>query len=107
MAVRIRFKRLGRNQKPFYRLVAIEGKNSRDGKMIEVLGHYDPRKSPVYFEVKAERITHWMSLGAQPSDTVRRLLGDKGILPKVTKTPKEPGVSKKDKKARLETAKTE
>lgn len=74
MAVRIRLKRVGMPKQPHFRLVAIEGSRARDGKELEVLGTYDPREKENKIQVKAERLKHWLSVGAQPSETVRSLL---------------------------------
>lgn len=102
MAVKIRLKRFGSKHKPCYRLVVAESANPRDGMTIEDIGQYDPKKEPTLFEFKKDRVEYWLSVGAQPTDTVRRLLGNEGILEKVTIVPKEPGLSRKEKKARQE-----
>lgn len=70
----IRMRRQGTKKRPFYRLVVIESHTSRDGRAIEVLGHYDPAPQPEMLELNRQRLTHWMSHGARPSDTVRTLL---------------------------------
>ena len=72
--VRIRLARMGRKRRPFYRVVAADSRAPRDGKFIEVLGTYDPMKDPMELKFKMERIEHWISHGAQPSDTVARLI---------------------------------
>ena len=81
MAVRLRLKRFGRRNHPTYRLTAIERRNARDGKVLEELGHYDPRNKEASRQVdlKKERIAYWLSVGATPSDTVRALLEKGGI----------------------------
>jgi small subunit ribosomal protein S16 len=81
MAVRLRLKRFGRRNHPTYRLAAIERRNARDGKVLEELGHYDPRNKDASRQVdlKKERIEYWLSVGATPSDTVRELLKKDGI----------------------------
>jgi small subunit ribosomal protein S16 len=99
LTVRIRLKRMGRKKRPFYRLVAAHGSNPRDGEVIERLGEYNPTLNPVHFEIKQDRVEYWLSVGAQPSEPVARLLGENGVLPKVVKVPNKPGVSKKEKKA--------
>ena len=81
MAVRIRLTRVGATKQPAYRVVVTDGRNARDGRSIETLGHYNPRTDPVEFQVDAEKVTKWMSQGATPSDTVARLLRGAGILP--------------------------
>lgn len=79
--VRIRLKRMGRCHKPSYRVAAVDNRRSRDGKVLEELGWYDParRGTDVTADLKTERIAYWLSQGAQPSDTVRDLLVKHGI----------------------------
>jgi small subunit ribosomal protein S16 len=83
MAVRIRLTRVGATKQPAYRIVVIESRNARDGRSIETLGHYNPRTEPVEFVVDVEKTKSWLAKGAQPSDTVSRLLQAAGVLPKV------------------------
>lgn len=84
--VRLRLKRFGRTHKPFYRLNAIDQRSPRDGKPIEQLGHFDPTEHDESKQVNfnEERIRYWLSVGAQPSETVRDLLAKAGILDKKT-----------------------
>lgn len=82
MSVKIRFKRVGMTKQPHFRLVAIDHRAARDGKEIEVLGHYDPKSKTNALTANGERIQHWLSKGAQPSDTVRTLLVRTGIVAK-------------------------
>jgi small subunit ribosomal protein S16 len=84
MAVKLRLKRLGRRHRSFFRLTAIEGRNPRDGRVLEELGFYDPQNKEQAQQVKldAERIKYWLSVGAVPSDTVRSLLKKNGISAK-------------------------
>lgn len=82
MAVRIRLTRVGATRQPAYRVVVIDGRNARDGRSIETLGHYNPRTNPVEFAVDADKTKKWLAQGAQPSATVSRLLQGAGILPK-------------------------
>ncbi len=81
MAVRIRLKRFGRRHRPTYRVTVIERARQRDSKVLEEVGLYDPGNKDVDKQVllKAERIQHWLSVGATPSDTVRQLLVKGGI----------------------------
>jgi small subunit ribosomal protein S16 len=67
-------RRAGSKNRPFYRIVVTESASARDGRFIEVLGHYDPRKKPEKLEVDRERLAHWLGTGAQPSDTLRTLI---------------------------------
>ncbi|MCC7388948.1 MAG: 30S ribosomal protein S16 [Phycisphaerales bacterium] len=81
--VRLRLARLGRRNRPFYRLHAIEKRNRRNGAVLEQLGWYDPVASDPekQLQLNAERITHWLSQGAQPSETVADLLAKHDLLP--------------------------
>lgn len=74
MSVKIRLSRFGKKGKPFYRLVAVDESKKRNGKVIEILGTYDPVPKVSNVILKNERISYWLSKGAQPSDTVRNLL---------------------------------
>ena len=78
MSVKLRFKRLGRKNRPFYRLVAIDSRSRRDGREIEKLGWYDPIKSDLSLEFDEDRLVHWLDQGAIPSDTLKTLLKKKG-----------------------------
>ena len=84
MAVKLRLKRLGRKHRSFFRLTAIEGRNPRDGRVLEELGLYDPENRIESQQVKLhdERIKYWLGVGAVPSDTVRSLLKKNGIATK-------------------------
>ena len=70
----IRLARFGSKKKPTYRVVVIEKESPRDGRALEVLGHYNPGSKPTELVLKHDRIEHWVQCGAQPSDTVKRLL---------------------------------
>lgn len=70
----IRLARFGAKKKPTYRVVVIEKERARDGRAIEILGHYNPVADPAQVLLKHERISHWIKCGAKPSDTVARLL---------------------------------
>ncbi len=83
VAVRIRLTRVGATKKPTYRFVVSDSRSARDGRSLDTLGHYDPRKDPVEIEVDAEKATKWLGNGAQPSETVARLFRRVGILPDV------------------------
>ena len=82
MAVRIRLKRVGRRHQPAYRLTAVDRRRSRDSLVIEELGSFNPRRPEGQgVVINAERVQYWLSVGAQPSDVVRRLLQKQGIIP--------------------------
>jgi small subunit ribosomal protein S16 len=70
----IRLRRAGTTKKPHYRVVVADSRAWRDGRFLEVLGHYDPRKSPAVVKIDAERAKHWIAKGARASDTVKSLL---------------------------------
>ena len=82
MAVRIRLKRIGRRHRPSYRVTAVDVRKARDSKVLEELGSYDPVTADADKQVvlKEDRIAYWLGVGAQPSDTVRRILKQQGIL---------------------------
>ncbi|MDO4765224.1 MAG: 30S ribosomal protein S16 [Eubacteriales bacterium] len=80
MAVKMRLKRMGAKKAPFYRIVVADSRSPRDGKFIEQVGYYDPTKNPSEFKIDEEVAKKWLSTGAQPSDTVRKLLKIAGIV---------------------------
>jgi small subunit ribosomal protein S16 len=81
MAVRIRLTRVGATKQPAYRLVVADSRKARDSRSIETIGHYNPRSEPVELNIDADKAKAWLDKGAQPSDTVARLLRQAGILP--------------------------
>ena len=70
----IRLRRAGTTKKPHYRVVVADSRAWRDGRFVEILGHYDPRKDPAVVKIDALRASYWIGKGAQPSDTVKSLL---------------------------------
>lgn len=74
MSVKIRLARAGAKKHPFYRIVAADARDPRDGRFLEKLGTYDPNADPSKLDVNRPRIDYWLSVGAQPTQTVRRLL---------------------------------
>ena len=70
----IRLTRQGAKKKPFYRVVVAEKEAKRDGRFIEIVGHYNPCREPIELKLNHERISYWIAKGAQPTDTVRSLL---------------------------------
>ena len=78
--VKIRLRRAGAKKKPSYRVVVADSHAPRDGRFIEIIGHYNPRTDPVTVNIHEDRVLHWLSEGAQPTDTVRRLLENRGTL---------------------------
>jgi small subunit ribosomal protein S16 len=79
LAVRIRLTRVGSRNDPVWRVVATDKRSPRDGRFIEVLGHYNPQTEPSTIELKEDRVRSWLERGAQPSNTVKQLLKVKGI----------------------------
>ena len=84
MAVRIRLQRHGRKKRPFYRIVAADARAQRDGVFLERLGHYNPIEEPADVVIDEENTLKWLRRGAQPTDTAKRLLSQKGIWRKFT-----------------------
>src|SRR5437764_15396542 len=78
--VKIRLRRVGRKNAPFYRILVADSQSPRDGKFIEIIGQYAPRKAEGSLQVDEARANHWLDLGAQPTDTVRSLLRRSGAL---------------------------
>lgn len=74
MAVKIRMKRMGKIHAPVYRVVVVDSRKKRDGRVIEEIGKYNPQMEPSLIEIDSERAQYWLSVGAQPSDAVRRQL---------------------------------
>lgn len=89
MAVKLRLKRMGSKQKPFYRVVAADSRSPRDGRFIETVGTYDPVKKEESVTIDEEKALKWLNNGAQPTDTVKNLLTKKGIWAKYKNTKKE------------------
>lgn len=75
----IRLSRIGKKKKPFYRVVVIERTRPRDGRVVEAVGTYDPLKKPAEIKLNADRLKHWLGVGAQPSDTVRSFIRQQKI----------------------------
>lgn len=74
MAVKIRLKRLGKVRVPQYRIVVVDSRKKRDGRVIEEIGKYHPKESPSYIDVVSDRAQYWLGVGAQPSDAVAKIL---------------------------------
>jgi small subunit ribosomal protein S16 len=78
--VRIRLRRVGAKKQPSYRIVATDKESPRDGRFLEILGYYNPRTEPPTFEVSEDRLYEWLAKGAQPSESVKRMLTAAGML---------------------------
>lgn len=74
--VKIRLMRIGSKKRPFYRIVAADVRSPRDGKFLDILGHYDPRKDPHELKVDTEKVKTWIGNGAQPTNRVNKLISD-------------------------------
>ena len=107
MAVKIRLKRLGKIRVPQYRIVVVDSRKKRDGRVIEEIGKYHPKEEPSFIEVESDRAQYWLGVGAQPSDAVAAILkvtgdwqtfkglpGTEGTLK--TKAPKAPAAGSED-----------
>ncbi len=108
MAVKLRLKRGGSKQKPFYRIVASDARSPRDGRFIETVGTYNPITEPAELNINEEVALKWLSVGAQPTDTVRALLSKQGVLKKFheSKMGKKEVKETKEVKAKATTKKT-
>ncbi len=80
MAVKIRLRRMGAKKKPFYRIVVADSRCPRDGRFIEEIGYYDPKTDPATVKADVEKVKSWISKGAQPTDTVRKILKVNDII---------------------------
>lgn len=78
MAVKIRLRRMGAKKAPFYRIVVADSRYPRDGRNLEEIGYYNPLTNPAEIKIDVERANYWISVGAQPSDTVRALIKKAG-----------------------------
>jgi small subunit ribosomal protein S16 len=90
--LRIRLRRVGKKKQPSYRIVVADVRAPRDGAIVEQVGHYNPLTDPPTIVVNADKVKHWMGVGAKPSDTVVRLLQREGILDK-SAVPKAPAAA--------------
>jgi small subunit ribosomal protein S16 len=109
VAVKIKLKRLGKIREPYYRIVVADARTKRDGRAIEEIGKYHPKAEPSLIEVNSERVQHWLSVGAQPTDPVRVLLKITGDWQKFTGEPGTEGTlrtaePRTDKKERFTAA---
>lgn len=78
--VKMRLKRMGQKKAPFYRIIVADSRSPRDGKFIEQVGYYDPTKEPMELKIDEELANKWLANGAQPTDTVNKLLKTAGIV---------------------------
>lgn len=78
--IKLRLRRMGAKKRPSYRIVATDSRSPRDGRFIEAVGFYDPLTQPATIKLNEERIRYWLSVGAQPTDTVRTMLVRYGLI---------------------------
>lgn len=103
MAVKLRLMRMGKKKQPTYRVVAADGRSPRNGRFIEIVGTYDPRREPSDIRIDNDKAVAWLSKGAQPTESVRRLLEISGAWeqfsgkpPERPKAPAKAGAAAKD-----------
>ena len=80
MSVKLRLRRMGKKKQPIYKVVAADSRSPRDGKFLESIGLYNPLTNPSTIDIKEERALYWLGVGAQPTETVKSILSQKGIL---------------------------
>src|ERR1700691_5857366 len=85
--VKLRLMRMGKTKQPTYRVVAADSRSPRDGRFIEIVGSYAPREAQNKVVLKADRVTRWLKEGAQPTDRVRRILADQGLMEPIVRRP--------------------
>ena len=83
--LRIRLSRTGAKKQPSYRVVVANVESKRDGRVVERIGHYNPRREPTEYMIDEDRALYWLSVGAQPSDAVRRLLDNQGTYDRLAR----------------------
>ncbi len=94
MAVKLRLRRMGAKKRPFYRIVAADSRSPRDGRFIDEIGYYNPIEVPAVIKIDSDKALDWLSKGAIPTDTVRDLFSQEGIMKKFH----ESKMTKKDNK---------
>jgi small subunit ribosomal protein S16 len=94
--VKIRLRRMGAKKQPTYRFVVADAKSPRDGRFLEILGHYNPRTEPKTLVVDQDKAKQWLEKGAQPSDPVRRLFAELGLVERgpISETKRQPKAKK-------------
>jgi len=100
LAVKLRLRRMGKKKQPIYKVVAADSRSPRDGKFIEAIGLYNPKTDPATVDIKEERALYWLGVGAQPTDTVKNLLSNQGIILK--KELKKNGLNEEQIAAKLD-----
>ena len=101
--LRIRLRRTGRSKAPQYRVVVADQRAPRDGDFVEIVGHYNPRANPKELVFKEDRVRHWLDAGAQPSETVHRLLHREGLIAEApAQRPTKPSKAEREAATRAE-----
>ena len=95
--VKIRLTRKDNKKSPFYRIIVADSRAPRDGKFIDIVGTYNPLVTPAEIKIDAEKAKHWLSVGAKPSDTVKSMLVNAGIIENAKKAPAKTKAVKKKK----------
>lgn len=88
MAVKLRLKKMGAKQRPFYRIVAADSRYPRDGRFLEVVGTYNPITKPAEVKIDEEKVMKWLKNGATPTETVRNIFSKEGIMKKFAESKK-------------------
>jgi small subunit ribosomal protein S16 len=88
--VKIKLRRVGATKQPSYRLVVADSRNARDGAFVDIIGHYNPRSQPEDLVIQEDKAIDWLKKGAQPTDTVARLLTKAGIMDKFNTSKEKP-----------------
>jgi small subunit ribosomal protein S16 len=100
LAVKLRLRKMGKKKQPVYKVVAADSRSPREGKFIEAIGLYNPKTDPATININEERALYWLNVGAQPTDTVKNLLSNQGIILKRELT--KQGLSEPDIALKLE-----
>lgn len=105
MAVRIRLTRVGATKRPSYRVIAIDSRRARDGRALEILGFYNPLTDPATVQIDADKLNAWLAKGAQPSETVAKLMRQAGIGSAKVDAPEAEAPKPRARKPKAATAK--
>lgn len=97
MAVKMRLTRMGDKKSPFYRVIVADSRSPRDGRFIDIIGTYNPLKSPAEVKIDADKAKTWLGNGAQPTDTVKGLLVQAGVMEAGKRAPAKTKTAKKKK----------
>ncbi|HXW51474.1 MAG TPA: 30S ribosomal protein S16 [Candidatus Acidoferrales bacterium] len=98
MSVKIRLRRTGAKKQPSYRFVVADSRSPRDGRFLEIVGHYNPRRVPVDLVIDEEKVKRWLGRGAQPTASAARLLADRGLYDKAKIPVRKARAPRKEKK---------